>query len=98
MVCREFPTASSNKVGTKLGEGAVILSPTRIVKIQNKSDHYALLPPYLSLFPPMSPLTILQIPLFLPLPVPVARFQWPPPLALPIHADLYRYFPTLFEF
>lgn len=50
-VCREFPTASSNKVGRRkeLGEGeeeALILSvscPTRIVKIQNKSGHYAFL-------------------------------------------------------
>lgn len=75
MVCREFPTASSNKVGTKLGEGAVILSPTRIVKIQNKSGHYAFLPPYLSLFPPMSPLTILQIPLFLPFLCPLLAFS-----------------------
>lgn len=99
-VCREFPTASSNKVGRRkeLGEeeeGALILSvscPTRIVKIQNKSGHYAFLS--LSLFLPMSPLTILQIPLFspsIPLPVTTRSPHY-------IIADLYRYFPTPFGF
>lgn len=70
VVCREFPTASSNKVGTKLG-GRGRMEETRIVKIQNKSGHYASNSP-LPIFLSMSTRsTVPQVLLFHPL----ARFH-----------------------